>query len=303
MATTHLFLRLFVFLTFLAWASPNTISKDDCVYSAATANYFWAWVSESGWVIEGASRTTTITSTITLVDIVDTASSVMSTRTVLPDMYMSQNFNLGGTRITTLTWTRSGKPTTSVLVFPTGVVIWPTGVSWSGNLSLPGSGIVSTGAGTAYISSNPQPDVDKFTQDFGPSEIGNDTRGFFYHQMLLTDTEGFYLSMFPDLFTDQPVIQSCRALMTDGPWGGDFTVVQWATSKTTSFADPRISSTPGAAPGSGVGSDGPEKTGSTATSTAVSPSQSHSAAGTQSGKRMSQLLLLGFGLVFFAWAA
>ncbi|KAK6857248.1 hypothetical protein PG995_007435 [Apiospora arundinis] len=170
---------------------------------------------------------------MTIVTLVNT---VLKTTKVVTSWPPGHATNEAGTKVHTLTYTRSGKPHTTVIAYPTRFVVWPESYTWRGPLTGTGSSTGSTCITTsAFASVVPILSEPQHTTE-APKTDPLDPKGLSY---TLLSNETPLQSLFEDksLFPDQQPIQQCTYHQI-GQWN-PFAVVAWTTLSSTSFEGAR----------------------------------------------------------------
>ncbi|KAK6839284.1 hypothetical protein PG987_005150 [Apiospora arundinis] len=166
---------------------------------------------------------------MTIVTLVNT---VLKTTKVVTSWPPGHATNEAGTKVHTLTYTRSGKPHTTVIAYPARFVVWPESYTWSG--PLPGTGS-STGS-TCITTSAPASVVPILSEPQHTTEAAKtdplDPKGLSY-TLLSNETPLQSLLEDKSLFPDQQPIQQCTYYPI-GQWN-PFAVVAWTTLSSTSF--------------------------------------------------------------------
>ncbi|KAH6660902.1 hypothetical protein BKA67DRAFT_530983 [Truncatella angustata] len=190
----------------------------------------WIWTPNQNW-LEFGWHSDVVTATSTLVTVINTVLDTTSTITSYPLGYTPPPTNDAGTRVETITFTRSLKATTTSGTTQCSTVTTNTASDYFGATKTP-------------ITSNPQPTS-------GPlfaTMPANDTEGFSYDFVPAgMDETLFEYPSVVDLFPNSQAIQDCRPGGA-GPNLGAFTATHWTVIGTISYDDSSTTSSKTATP-------------------------------------------------------
>ncbi|KAI1868846.1 hypothetical protein JX265_006825 [Neoarthrinium moseri] len=195
----------------------------------------WMWTPDQTW---GAFIRTIsdVTAIATVITVINTALDVTSTVTSFPSGFIPPETNVEGTRVRTITYTRSSKASVTVVAFPTPFIAWPDEYGWDGTLDVRNGdstqcSTVTIDSGRPYgpttrITTNPQPtsgslfpenvtDPSGLSYDFVPEGI---------EQTIFASRNGVV-----ELFPDEQAINVCRPGGA-GPNLGNFVATRWLTT-------------------------------------------------------------------------
>ncbi|KAF2470126.1 uncharacterized protein BDR25DRAFT_153922, partial [Lindgomyces ingoldianus] len=174
----------------------------------------------------------TFTETIiaaTLVVIVNTVYNTTKTSLRLneiPSGYVLPDVNAGGTHVTTVTYTRSGKVITTDLAFPTRFLRWPDGYQWSGTLETSGK------CETAVPESKSValPSFPQLPLVMPTHPLGYDPEGVLFKPTL----EPGFITEYKESFLGESAWQSCVLPPEVAPFVAPFTA-RFMTATTTEY--------------------------------------------------------------------
>ncbi|KAH7357962.1 hypothetical protein B0T11DRAFT_283416 [Plectosphaerella cucumerina] len=234
---------------------PTAPFPQDChVYGPYPDVWGWAPVDGPMWPVQGV----TVFTAFTVVTVYNTAASTSRLTTIyndFPKNFTLPEVNSDGTRIKTITYTRFGTPTITVMTYPTPLFDWPdyygvrgahTTTMWTGNSStvqcvlgdpsifntLPDN---RTPSSPVYLTANPQPTDPSYFARMGYN-LTEDPYGLNF-VLTLDDLGSEYLAYAyyrSDFFLDQPAFHTCTPAGIGprlGQWSGD---TSWLISSATS---------------------------------------------------------------------